>query len=47
MEMLSPESHARPSLQEIRESAWFKNTKPATVEEVLIEMTLRKEKAGV
>lgn len=45
-EMLTPESDIRPTLDEIRESSWFKNTRPATQEEVMAEMKKRREQAN-
>lgn len=36
--MLCPDPSKRPSIQQIRESAWFKKTQPATSEEVRIAM---------
>lgn len=42
-QMLSPKLEERPSLEEIRTSSWFANTKPATEEEVSIEMKRRVE----
>lgn len=36
--MLNPDPSKRPSIQQIRESAWFQKTRPATSDEVSIEM---------
>eukprot|EP00331_Platyophrya_macrostoma_P006575 CAMPEP_0176420880 /NCGR_PEP_ID=MMETSP0127-20121128/8853_1 /TAXON_ID=938130 /ORGANISM="Platyophrya macrostoma, Strain WH" /LENGTH=385 /DNA_ID=CAMNT_0017801527 /DNA_START=204 /DNA_END=1361 /DNA_ORIENTATION=+ len=36
--MLNPEPSKRPSIQQIRESAWFKKTQPASSEEVRMAM---------
>ena len=41
--LLSPEEHSRPTIQEIRESVWYKNVQPATYEEMLAEMDKRKK----
>ena len=41
--MLCLDSEIRPTLQEIRESSWFTSTAPASHEEVLKEMSKRKE----
>lgn len=40
--LLNPDDSKRPSIQEIKESAWFKSVEPATYEEVLAEMNMRK-----
>jgi serine/threonine protein kinase len=43
--MLCPDPYQRPSIQKIRESAWFQKTKPASSEEVRMEMLRSKNQA--
>jgi len=43
-ELLCADGCLRPTIQGIRESAWFKKTLPATTEEVFKEMSTRKSK---
>jgi len=44
VQMLSPNIEDRPSIEKIRDSNWFKKTRPATEEEVSVEMKRRGDK---